>query len=428
MKRLLIAAAIGLFSTNAWSETISCEGVREDKVKVQIEIVNYERSTIAYVHPVYGVTARQGFVRDLLRETDGEGVYYVTESKPHRRVLFFPRGTEGSSLQAKYLAQDLEMNCSVYGDLAEEIEKPAPITCSKRDYEKVLFEGIESGRVRDVEEALSCGVSPNKKNGRGCTAFLFATDLYCGENLPQKILGDEQGRWTKGAQVPGNQNPISPVLGDVLDLMVNRGALLDARDPKNGETPLHKLIRNHGDSDLIARFLENEPDVDAQDLEGNTALMWATTLSTINFEAYAAIQELAAANASRTLKNKSNLTAYDIAKGLGLSEKNRGYDHEYDQRILRLLKPASRSVTIVGRDGECSPLSIEIAHGESVEFRLEASEKMYLMTAPGLSINLMAMRGEIARQVITGTQSAIFEFGCGIHGAEKQSKGTITVR
>lgn len=426
MKYLLIPIIV-LASNVANAETINCEATRDDDVKVKLEITNYESSTISYIHPIYGRVTRQGFTRDLLRESEGNGIFYVTEQKPHRRVLSFPRGTSGHHVTGILLAQGLEMTCSVNGELAEEIKKPEPISCGKKDYKKVLFEGIEFGRVRDVEEALSCGVNANLKNENGCTAFLYATDLRCGEYLPQKILGDANGRWTQGAQNPGIQNPVSPALNEVLDLMANKGAILDARDPKNAETPLIKLVRNSSNSDLIAAFLKNEPEIDAQDLEGNTALMWATTLSTINYEAFAAIQELTTSNASRVLKNKSNLTAYDVAKGLGLDEKNRGVGREYDKRILRLLKPATKTITIVGKDGVCSPLDIMFNKGESVEFRLEAQDKMYLMTAPGLAINLMAMGGEAARQVITANQSGHFDFTCGIHGAEKQSKGMIMV-
>jgi len=426
MKYLLIPAF--LFSTAlAHAETISCEATRDDNVKVKLEIENYESATIAHIHPVFGHVTRQGFHRDFLRESENKSVYYVTEQKPHKRVLLFPNGTSGHHVTGILLKHDLEMACTVTGELAEEVEKSAPISCGKKDYKKVLFEGIGHGRIRDVEEALSCGANTNLKNDNGCTAFLFATDLRCGEYLPQKILGDANGRWTRGAQTPGVENPTSPALPEILELMSNKGALLDARDPKNGETPLIKLVRNSGDSNLIAAFLRNEPEIDAQDLEGNTALMWATTLSTISHEAFSAIQELAAANASRILKNKNKLAAYDIAKGLGLDEKNRGIGREYDKRILRLLKPASKTVTIVGKDGECSPLEIMFSKGESIEFRLEATDKMYLMTAPGLSINLMAMGGEAARQVVTATQSGNYDFTCGFHGAENQSKGMIMI-
>ncbi len=426
MNRVLLATLLFLpVATHA--ETINCETVREDKVKVQLEIVNNESASISFFDPTYGRVARQGFQRHLLRETQGSRVFYVTDTKPHERLLSFPNGTAGYQAKGILLKEKLEMACTIEGELADEIEKPKPIACSNRDYSKVLFEGIAYGRTRDVQEALSCGADANLKEKNGCTALLYATDMHCGTFLPQKILGDSNGRWIQGAQTPGIKNPISPALSETLELLVSKGADVNVRDPKNGENTLIKLVRNSGDSDLIAAFLENGPEFNSQDLEGNSALMWATTLSTINSDAFGVMQELVGNSADRSLKNTSGLTAFDIAQGIGLDEKNRGIGHDYDKRILRLLKPATKIVKIVGRDGECSPLEIMINRGESVEFILEATEEMYLMTAPGLGINLMAMEGEPVRQVITATKSGHYDFTCGFHGAEKQSNGMIMV-
>ena len=428
MKVVFIIASLVL-SASAYAESISCEGLRPDNIKIQVEIENFENASIAYVDPIYGLVSRQGFEKNLLRERAGSSVYYVSEDSPHGRFFHFPNGTQGNSVKGVLLSQSLEMNCSIDGDLAPEIEKPAPIVCSQKDYKKSLFDGIKFGNVRDVEEALSCGANANDKNEKGCTAFLYATDLRCGDFLPQKILGDKDGFWTVGAQRPGLKNPVSPALTKVIDLMVNSGALLDARDPKNGETPLIKLVRNRGNSEIIASFLENEPNVDAQDLEGNTALMWAVTLSKISSEALSAIQELNMANSNRIIKNTSSLTAYQIAKNLGLDEKSRdSFNHEFDRRILLELQTAKQTVVITGEAGACSPLQIELKEGDSVEFHLVAKEKMYLMKAPALSLELMAMVGDNARQVITLSKHGQFTFTCGIHGASQQSKGTISVK
>ena len=85
-------------------------------------------------------------------------------------------------------------------------------------------------------------------------------------------------------------------------------------------------------------------------------------------------------------------------------------------------------MVITGEAGACSPLQIELKEGDSVEFHLVAKEKMYLMKAPALSLELMAMVGDNARQVITLSKHGQFTFTCGIHGASQQSKGTISVK
>jgi len=427
MKILFLFTAF-ILPTTALTETITCETIRQDGIKVELNIEVYERAIITYIDPVFGRIGTQGIEKNLLRDADGNALHFVTESKPHTRIFSFLKGISQSQGRALYLPLKLEMDCVVSGEPADALIKPAPITCGDKKYKEVLFKGIEVGNIRDVEEALTCGAGPNDKNEKSCTAFLYATDLRCGEYLPQKILGDKNGLWTSGAQTPGVQNPISPALKEVLDLMISRGALLNARDPKNNETPLIKLVRNSGDSDIIASFIQNEPNMDAQDLEGNTALMWATTLSTISAEAFGTIQELSLGNADRTMKNKDAHTAYSLAKGLGLDERNRGFDRLYDKRILRELKPASRTVVVRGENGTCSPLQIELQESEAVEFRLESKDKMYLMKAPRLSLEIMAMGGESARLVLTASQRGTFDFACGIHGAANQSKGTINIR
>lgn len=427
MKTLLLLTALAM-PIAALAETITCEATRQDNIKVELNIEVYERGTITYLDPSLGRIGTQGVEKNLLRDPDGTALHFVTEEKPHKRVLSFESGVFQGQGKALYTPLKLEMNCQLSGEPADVLKKPDPITCTDKKYIEVLFKGIETGNVRDVEEALTCGAGPNDKNEKGCTAFLYATDLRCGDYLPQKILGDKDGRWIYGAQTPGVTNPTSPALAEILDLMISRGALLNARDPKNNETPLIKLVRNSGDSGVIASFIQNEPDMDAQDLEGNTALMWATTLSTISAEAFSAIMELSLGNADRTVKNKDTHTAYAIAKGLGLDEKSRNFDRQYDKRILRELKPASRTVVVRGQNGACTPLQIELREGEAVEFRLESKDKMYLMKAPRLSLEIMAMGGESARLVLTASQRGIFDFTCGIHGAANQSKGTINIK
>lgn len=426
MKNIFIL--LFLFSKPVLAENITCEGVRPDKVKIQIEIVNNERASIAYVDPIYGVVSRQGVEKDYLREADGQGIYYVSEALPHKRILSFPQGADTDPVQGVLLSQSLNITCSISGDLAEMLPEPPQIICKDIDYKKFLFDAIWAGRVSGVTEALQCGAKVNDLNDQGCTPLLYATDINCGANLPQKILGDKDGKWTIGAQSPGNKNQTSYALFDVMNLLVSKGALLDARDPKNGETPLIKLVRNSGDSDTISSFLENEPNVDAQDMEGNTALIWATTLSTISAESLGAIQELNLANADRNLKNSSQNTAYATAKGLGLSEKNHGFQHEYDRRILRQLMPANKTVVVIGEGGACSPLQINLKEGDAVEFRLNSKDKMYLMRSPKLSLDLMAMAGDSVRQVITMSKQGQFDFTCGIHGAPQQSMGKIVVQ
>ncbi len=416
------------FSCLLKAETINCQATRVDGVKVELAINNFEKGTISYIDPVYGLVAYQGFEKDLLRRSLGPNIFYVLESDVQKKILSFPDGTEGSSVRGILISQNLEMSCNVTGDLAPEVPLVSATLCSNKDYKNLLFESIESGNFSGIKEAVNCGASPNAKNEKGCTALTYGADLDCGKYSPQKITGDQNGKWSKGAQSPGNKNRVSGALSDLLELFASHGALFDAKDPENGEGPLIKLVRNTGDSALVASFLQNDPDVDAQDLEGNTALMWAITLSTTGSEAYGVIRELTAANANRNLKNKSDQTAYQLAKVLGVDEKKHDFLHPFDRRILKELTPSSKTVLMTGSKGSCSPAEINLTVGDVVEFKLVAEDKMYRFQSSSLGIDVMAMSGETKSQVVSLNHTGNFNFVCGVHGANQQTNGFITVK
>lgn len=432
MKALLIATLAILSAPLANAETISCGGQRSDGVKIELNITSNESGTIAYVDPIYGRIGTQNFEKKLLRDIVGDQTVYVRAEDPSAKLFQVATATDANGKHLGKLLtreKDLPITCEISGPPVPEVQKPAPIVCKPKKYEPLMFASIAHNDLDGLKEAVTCGANVNAKNGRGCTALLAAADFECGKYRAQKILGDKNGRWLSGAQLPGNKNDSFQNLREAIDLLVSKGALLDSKDPKNGETPLIKIVRNsEDDQDSLISFIQNEPDMDAVDNEGNTALMWATTLSTTSGEAWSTVAELTAANANRALTNKDHKTAFQIAQRLGMDEADESFEHEFDKRILGELRPASKSFAVSGNNGTCAPLNFDASVGEAVEFILDAKDRMYLLKASGVPLNVMAMSGDKARQVLTLNQKGQFTLSCGIHGADQQSTGTLTVR
>jgi ankyrin repeat protein len=93
----------------------------------------------------------------------------------------------------------------------------------------------------------------------------------------------------------------------VLELLLDAGADVAARDASNGFTPLHVAAR-HGNACAVRALLARGADVDAADRAGETALMWAAHLG----KEYAA-QALLFCGADATLRDDDGRTAADIA-------------------------------------------------------------------------------------------------------------------
>ncbi len=432
MKPSLMALTALLATPLANAETISCNGQRTDGVKIELNITSNESGTIAYIDPIYGRIGTQTFEKKLLRDVVGDQTTYVRAEDTSVKLFQIANATDANGKHLGKLLtkeKDLPIACEISGPSVPEVQKPAPIVCKPKKYEPMMFASISGNDLKGLQEAVTCGANVNAKNARGCTALLAATDFECGKYRAQKILGDRNGNWLSGAQLPGNKNDSFQNLREAIDLLTSKGALLDAKDPRNGETALIKIVHNSEDDQAsLISFIQNEPDMDATDNEGNTALMWATTLSTISGEVLGTVQELTAANANRALTNKDHKNAFQIAKAQGMDEADETFEHEFDKRILRELQPASKSFNISGNGGACAPLQFEAAVGEAVEFILDAKDRMYLLKASGIPLNVMAMSGDKARQVITLTQKGQFILTCGIHGADQQSTGTLTVR
>jgi ankyrin repeat protein len=158
--------------------------------------------------------------------------------------------------------------------------------------------------------------------------------------------------------------------------------------------------------------VDRKASTNVQDIDGDTALMIAAASGNDIL-----VKTVLDGKPDLSLKNKKGETAYMIADKAGYSY------------LLPLLEVKVNAQTVQGKDdGTCSPTMVHIFKGKAVEIVLKASkDEMFLLTAPDLGLELMAMPGESVSQTITPDKKGTFPFTCGVHGAEKQTKGSFMV-
>ncbi len=297
-----------------------------------------------------------------------------------------------------------QLECSVIG-------LPPPEPClTGSDLNKKFIEVAKWGTPDALEHLLTCGADPNFKDKLGCTALLYVTDLACGYSRP-----------THGSNpsYPAGNTPVFDTqsmftIKAFLKLLVEAGANIEIRDPITKRTPLTNLV-GYDREEGVRFLLELEPNVNTQDIEGNTPLIVAAYQSSDWI-----VQELLEANADVNLKNKEGKTAYLIAE-------KRGRKH-----LLESLKSAEVQVLFSGLPaGKCTPNTVRLKLGQATSMELLANPtSMFLFTAPDLRIELMAHANQKVKKVISPNKAGTFPFTCGVHGGsdDQQTHGTIIVQ
>lgn len=282
------------------------------------------------------------------------------------------------------------LSCSVEG-----VPFPVIEPCPKaEELNSKLFSSSRAGNLESVQDLLACGADPAIKDEKGCSPLLNLAYGECGK--------EGQTQWGYIAPRPG---VYEKELLETLDMMLSQGAVADETDPVSGRTAVH-FFSITGQTAALSSLLDYEADVNAQDVFGNTPLMYAA--STGNGLVVKTINDY---KPERSLKNKEGKTAYAIAEELK-------YRH-----LLPLLEVAGQQVKIDGNsDGSCSPLSLHLKSGP-VTFVLKASSKMFMLTVPDLDVELMASAGQ-EDSVTVNMAAGMYDFTCGIHGG-KENKGSI---
>lgn len=412
----------------AYAEKIECKqnGDRPKDRQFSIQIERSSRSLDGFGRNNLYASAKRGRetlayrTQVQLSRHDGK-IYYHDVIYPHRSFQLFLETNAfvtRSSVQASLLldvgtrfeSRIDDLTCSVDG---KPVKNLAPCPSDEKSRQKRLIGVAKAGSLTDMKELLGCGGEINFADKNKCSLLHFVTDVNCG--LPDYTNGR--------ARHPAD--PRSPVVIDhkgrgvlfeeeFIRVLAAQGADLDLVD-KRGQTTLMNATRNQELSSVTA-LVELGASVDLQNNEGMTPLMMAALTGDEML-----VRILLDGNPDLTIKNKAGKTALDLAMERG---------HEYLAELLTPTAKGAEEVVIGSADGTCSPTMIHLQANKDVEIVLKAeSDKMFLLEAPDLGLELMAMPNAEDRKTIRPTRTGNFPFTCGVHGgpANEATKGTFMV-
>lgn len=264
-------------------------------------------------------------------------------------------------------------------------------------YTDRLMKAVKDLDVNGVEQAVACGGEVNTANESGCSALMMAIDYNAVEckRPEEKPRLDSYESWKARY---------------IFTMLLSEGASTSQVDNK-GESIAHKVVK-YGESKLIAVLKKDDADLDIQDKKGLTPIMMAVMMNS-----RPAVEALLAAEVDLKKRNILGLTAYDMSVHL-------------DANLRSMLNPNAQLPGIVVKgdaNGACSPTTINVKMGKPTTITLKASaSEMFMMTAPDLGIDLMAMAGGTASKTINTNKMGTFKFECGVHGG-RMTEGKIVI-
>ncbi len=406
---------------------VSSFSAHAEQVKCQTESADDKTTVdVAWTHSPGSPAGFQSLTASLKNTSRRWGFTYTVKRKQKNGVVSYVDVLGESSFSLSIRSQEVSgtnllaeavmdkglrfeqkitgLRCAITG-----VPNPPVAACPKpAELNAKLFTAAKYESVDQIEWLLDCGAAVDAKDILGCTPFLAASDLACGYRAPQS--GGHPSDPNIG-DTPMFSSRDSLSLGEVLTLLLDRGAIVDVRDPANGETALIKLVK-YGHASESSLLVDRKAQANVQDKEGTTALMIAAASGDDIL-----VKTVLDGKPDLSLKNKAGETAYKIAE-------KAGYTY-----LLDLLEEKASSQVVQGKDdGTCAPTMVHIFKGKPVEIILKASKnEMFLLTAPDLGLELMAMPGESVSQTITPDKKGTFPFTCGVHGAEKQTRGSFMV-
>lgn len=369
------------------AEVVECKSSANAPAKIEVLVdMDKGKSFLRWIYPDgTGITQGQSMNRRKF-DVNGANIKYLDQGST-RVFLQIPANSISTAKGAfTHVAQGLDsvpMDCEVFGAI------PAAPVCPKNKDRALLAAMDTAETIDEIEFLLQCGANPNALNSKSCTPLMLAVDPECHPGSASGIITDTVA---------------------LVDLFLSNGAFVDTQD-KKGETALIKSARN-GMSNVYDSFIASEANFDLQDKKGNTALMYAA----LEGDKWI-IQDILEGNPDRRIKNRAGKTAFDLAK------------HWHDKETSDLVQIPDQIITVAGQtDGTCTPLSIDIQKGQTIEFVLNATDKMFKLDARALGLSLMADRGSSAKQILTLDNRGSYKFTCGLHGSNTVSEGVISVR
>lgn len=347
----------------------------------------------------------------IRRKRTRSAVFYedVLGPKTFRLIIKNPMG---SHLMAEAVIDDgkpYEIRLPQLHCMNEGTALPPAPPCPAGNVNHALLKAAHWGSVDELALAIECGANANAADDKGCSALQIVSDLSCGYSQNSKPSHPSDPNAHESPRLGSRE---SHVLDGLLKALLEAGANVDSRQPGTARTPLMNLVLSGSISELDL-LLEKRADVDAQDTTGKTALMHAAERGN-----EVQIRTILPHSPNLHLKDRNQMTAFELATAAG-----------YSDLAQALLVPRTKTETIAGStDGTCSPSMVHIYVNEEIFVRLTApANAMFLLTAPDLGIELMAMPNQSVDQKIKPTKVGTFPFTCGVHGSAKQTQGSFMV-
>lgn len=389
MKYLLIWATFMAAQSVYATEKLICNGEEGESIAITRAVSPGTPSSIEILQAALKKSSAHLNTTTIVRRINNrKGLSYIDILGPKSFQMTVDRSNAPHLVAEAIMDQGMitEAKFSNLHCVNEGSALPEMPACPAGDLNKALLYAAAWGDVTQGELLLDCGAKVDALNGNGHSSLQIVTGA---EQNPTNSLG----------------------LEDWMKLLIGRGADVNRKDLRSEKTSLHYLTDSGHISELDI-LLENKANINAQDVNGMTALMIA-----VQGDNEVQVRTFLNYKPNLTLKNKKGKNAYDLA-----------VDAKFEN-IADLVKPQARVATVKGlANGTCSPAMIHVFVGQEVAIELTAPEEnMFLLTAPDFNLELMAMPGESAKQVITPKAKGNFKFECGVHGAPEQTHGTIMV-
>jgi ankyrin repeat protein len=147
----------------------------------------------------------------------------------------------------------------------------APALPSPERIQQLLFDAATIGREDMIDPLLAAGADIEARDGRGYTALILAT--YNGQQRTAQLLLDRGANIDAGDGARGNtalHGVAFKGFAEIADMLIAAGADVDRRN-NSGQTAL-MLATLFGRAELFARLVEAGADPDAIDGAGNSAM------------------------------------------------------------------------------------------------------------------------------------------------------------